>query len=164
MLRKNVWAFVLWVREIPEIPSKFPTKFSKFPKKKTNSPTSFCRSAGRMFPCVGSLKCNSRCSLASRFGICVADITFHRGNVSTFHVATAANVGLPRTGPNLLENLLFRNQLPLWYPSGMEDKFGGSFARCCLAKRMGESISRVQSGEPYKYLSWSYHLVQVGPF
>ena len=39
MLRKfprNFWAFVLWVRKNPwKIPSKFPTKFSKFPCEKS---------------------------------------------------------------------------------------------------------------------------------
>ena len=36
-------------RKSRKIPSKFPTKFSKFPCEKSNknSPTSFCRSAGR---------------------------------------------------------------------------------------------------------------------
>ena len=53
MLRKfprNVWAFVLWVRKNPrKIPSKFPTKFSTSLRKiKKKSPTSFCRSAGRI--------------------------------------------------------------------------------------------------------------------
>ena len=33
---RNVWAVVLWVRKNPrKIPSKFPTKFSKFPCKKS---------------------------------------------------------------------------------------------------------------------------------
>ena len=52
---RNFWAFVQWVRKNPwTIPSKFPTKFSKFPceKSKKNSPTSFCRSAGRKLTCI----------------------------------------------------------------------------------------------------------------
>ena len=44
---QNFWAFV--PEKSRKIPSKFPTKFSKFPceKSKKKSPTSFCRSAGR---------------------------------------------------------------------------------------------------------------------
>ena len=47
-----------------KIPSKFPTKFSKFPceKSKKKSPTSFCRSAGRS-SCVVAVHPCSRASL-----------------------------------------------------------------------------------------------------
>ena len=48
-------------------------------------------------------KCHFRCSSASRFGICVADTTFRRGNVSTFHVATVAKPQ-PRNWPDMLKS------------------------------------------------------------
>ena len=42
-------AFILWVRKIPQIPAKFPSKCPS-QKSKNNSPTSFCRSTGRKNP------------------------------------------------------------------------------------------------------------------
>ena len=48
--------------------------------------------------------CHSHCMLASRFGICVADNTFWRGNISTFHVATAAE--------GSYDNVLFVTHIP----------------------------------------------------
>ena len=47
---RKFWAFVLWVRKNPgKFPPNFPLNFPNFPAKKStkNSPTSFCRSAGR---------------------------------------------------------------------------------------------------------------------
>ena len=44
------------------------------------------RSNYAVFPRVGRPKCHSRCSLASHFGICVADNAFRGGNVSMLHV------------------------------------------------------------------------------
>ena len=48
---RKFWAFVLWVRKkkkTGKFPPNFPLNFPNFPAKiKKNSPTSFCRSAGR---------------------------------------------------------------------------------------------------------------------
>ena len=47
---RNFWAFVLWVKKIPQkFPPNFPLNFplKSLRKIKKNSPTSFCRSAGR---------------------------------------------------------------------------------------------------------------------
>ena len=54
---------------------------------------------GHVSTLLEAQKCHSRCSLASRFGICVADITFRRGNVSAFHSTSAQ--GPPQLGPTL---------------------------------------------------------------
>ena len=48
------------------------------------------RSGYATLPRVGSAKRHLHCSFASCFWICVADTTLRRGNVSTFHIASAS--------------------------------------------------------------------------
>ena len=58
---RNVWAFVLWVRKKSrKIPSKFPTKFYKFPceKSKKIHRRASAAAQGEHHLMVSSLKCN----------------------------------------------------------------------------------------------------------
>ena len=88
---RNVWAFVLWVRKNPrKIPSKFSTKFSKFPCEKSKKFTDELLQERREKELTpkkhrkrksaerGIRECHSRGSLASRFGTCVPETTMRR--------------------------------------------------------------------------------------